>query len=107
MQRPRMSSFRPACSAISSMAELMKEWHGFTPGQKVKLLIETKGADHEDIEHTMQPGAGGVVESIERYANDQGVVVTIVIPVDATNERAIVNAFDELDGPIENFIEAI
>jgi len=88
------------------MAEVLKEWLGFAPDQKVKLLIETKGADHEDIEHTMPPGAGGVICSIERYTNDQGVVVTVWIPVDDSNERGIVNAFDELDGPITNFLEA-
>ncbi|BBB99693.1 hypothetical protein [Bradyrhizobium elkanii] len=35
------------------------------------------------------------------------VVVTIVIWVDDKRDRSIVNAFDELDGPIEKFVEAI
>lgn len=89
------------------MAERLDQWRGLTPGQKVKTLIETKGADHEDIEHTMPPGTEGFVDSIERYTNDQGVVVTVVIWVDSSRGRSIVNAFDELDGPIENFVEAI
>ncbi|WFU52214.1 hypothetical protein QA639_21135 [Bradyrhizobium pachyrhizi] len=89
------------------MAERLAQWRGLTRGQKVKTLEVTKGADHEDIEHTMQPGADGVVDNIDRYDNDQGVVVTVVIWVDSTRERSIVNAYDELDGPIENFLEAI
>ena len=89
------------------MAELLSPWRGLTRGQKIKTLIETKGADHDDIEHTMPPGTDGVVDQIERYSNDQGVVVTIVIWVDDKRDRSIVNAFDELDGPIEKFVEAI
>jgi hypothetical protein len=89
------------------MAERLKEWRGFTPGQKVKTLTEAKGADHEDVEHTAPPGTEAFVDSIERYDNDQGVVVTVVIWVDSSQGRAIVNAFDELDGPIEQFVEAV
>lgn len=89
------------------MSKQLKDWRGFTPNQKVKTLIETKGADHEDVEHTMPPGTEGFIDNIERYSNDQGVVVTVVIWVDSSRGRAIVNAFDELDGPIENFLEAV
>ncbi|WLA44915.1 hypothetical protein QIH80_23520 [Bradyrhizobium elkanii] len=107
MPRRRTSSFRPACSARSSMAERLAQWRGLTRGQKIKTLVETKGADHDDIEHTMPPGTDGVVDQIERYTSEQGVVVTIVIWVDDKRDRSIVNAFDELDGPIEKFVEAI
>jgi hypothetical protein len=89
------------------MPDLLKEWHGFVPGQDVKLLIETMGADHEDIEHTMPAGSVGTVDHIERYTNDQGVAVTVVIWVNSERDRSIVNVFDELDGPIENFLEAV
>ncbi|WP_439357928.1 hypothetical protein [Bradyrhizobium sp. DASA03007] len=88
------------------MPDLLKEWHGFVPGQDVELLIETMGADHEDIEHTMPTGAVGTVDHIERYTNDQGVAVTVVIWVNSERDRSIVNVFDELDGPINNFIKA-
>ncbi|WP_316207494.1 hypothetical protein [Bradyrhizobium sp. SZCCHNR3118] len=86
------------------MARQLKEWGGFTAGQNVTVLIETMGADHLDVEHTMPPGSAGVIDSIDRYDNDQGVVFTVVIPVDG--ESAIVNAFDELDGPIEQMLAA-
>jgi DNA-directed RNA polymerase beta subunit len=89
------------------MAERLKEWRGFTPNQKVKTLTETKGADYNDVEHTMPPGTEAFVDSIDRYDNDQGVVVTVVIWVDSSRGQAIVNAFDELDGPIEQFVEAV
>jgi hypothetical protein len=55
----------------------------------------------------MPPGTEAFVDSIDRYDNDQGVVVTVVIWVDSSRGQAIVNAFDELDGPIEQFVEAV
>ncbi|BBB99696.1 hypothetical protein [Bradyrhizobium elkanii] len=55
------------------MAERLAQWRGLTRGQKIKTLIETKGADHDDIEHTMPPGTDGVVDQIEQYTNEQGV----------------------------------
>jgi predicted RNA-binding protein with TRAM domain len=89
------------------MSEL-KEWQGFRSGQKVELLIETKGDDHDGIEHTVPPGATGFIDHIERYDNDQGVVVAVVIKTNSDNpESHIVNHFDEKDGPIENFLKAM
>jgi hypothetical protein len=76
-------------------------------GQRVKMLVEAKGADHEDIEHTMPVGSVGVIDHIERYKMLQGVGVTVWIPVDEKNDRGIVNTFDEADGPITNFLEAL
>ncbi|WP_316196684.1 hypothetical protein [Bradyrhizobium sp. SZCCHNS3053] len=88
------------------MGELLKEWHGFTPGQDVVLLEETIGDDHEGIEHTMPAGAIGTVDHIERYTNDQGVAVHVIIWVNNERDRSIVNVFDEMDGPITNFLKA-
>ncbi|MHC2552435.1 hypothetical protein [Bradyrhizobium elkanii] len=82
----------------------LAEASGFKVGQQVTVLIETMGADHEDIEHTMPAGSAGIIDSIDRYDNDQGIVFTVVIRVDA--ERCIVNAFDELDGDINTMIAA-
>ncbi|GAB9152548.1 hypothetical protein [Bradyrhizobium diazoefficiens] len=84
----------------------LAEASGFKVGQPVTVLIETKGADHDDVEHTVPAGSAGIIDSIDRYDNDQGIVFTVVIPVDASNERCIVNAFDELDGDIANIIAA-
>lgn len=89
------------------MGELLQEWHGFKRGQEVTTLVETKGADFSDTEYTMPAGAEGFIDDIERYDNDQGVVVTVVIKTSSDDpESYIVNAFDELDGPIANFIKA-
>jgi hypothetical protein len=82
----------------------LPEAEGLKVGQRVTVLIETKGDDHESIEHTMPAGSTGYIECIKRLDGDQGLSFTVYIPVDESNERAIVNVFDELDGPITNFI---
>ncbi|MCA1379485.1 hypothetical protein I6F34_01450 [Bradyrhizobium sp. BRP05] len=87
--------------------ELLKEAFGLKSGQKVRVLEQTMGADHEDIEHTMPAGSVGVIDHIEVLAAPQGIAFTVWIPVDETNERGIVNVFDEADGPIANFLEAM
>jgi hypothetical protein len=89
------------------MGDQLKEANGFRPGQRVKMLVETKGADHEDIEHTLPAGSTGIIDTIERFTNDQGVNFAIWIPIDEKGGRGIINQFDELDGPISNFIEQL
>jgi hypothetical protein len=83
----------------------MHEAAGLKLGQRVSMLTETKGHDHEDIEHTLKPGATGLIECIEHLASPQGLTFTIWIPVDELEGRGIVNVFDESDGPITNFIK--
>ncbi|ARQ95255.1 hypothetical protein [Bradyrhizobium phage BDU-MI-1] len=87
------------------MGELLQEWKGFRPGQRVIVLVEAIGADHEDIEHTTPPGTPGLIDHIERYGMNQGVGVTVWIPVNGEKDRGIVNVFDEADGDIFNFIK--
>jgi ribosomal protein L21E len=70
----------------------------FAVGDSVVILVEATGADHEDIEHTIGAGAIGKIDSID------GDAYTVVIPVDAGDERHIVNVFDEEDGPITAFL---
>jgi len=113
MLRQLTSFCKPACWAISSMDSLTFPYrhgrgdaNGFKLGQRVKLLTEAKGADHEDIEHTFPPGADGIIECIEYRARPQGLTFTIWIPVDEIEDRGIVNVFDESDGPISTFITA-
>jgi hypothetical protein len=89
------------------MGDLLQEANGFRPGQRVKMLVETKGADHEDIEHTLPAGSTGIIDSIQRFTNDQGVNFAIWIPVNEKEVSGIINQFDELDGPITNFIEPL
>ena len=84
----------------------MYEAAGFKLRQRVNMLTETKGADHEDIEHTLAPGSEGIIECIEHLAPPQGLTFTIWIPVNEPEGRGIVNVFDEGDGQICNFITA-
>lgn len=72
-------------------------------GDRVRISVACSGEDHEGQFHELPAGCFGSVDRIETYTNDQGLVFTVVIPIDA--EHNIVNAFDELDGPIEDFLE--
>ena len=83
----------------------LPEAHGFKVGQRITLLEETIGCDHEDIEHTIPPGRDGIIEAIEYISPHQGMGFTIWIPVNELEGRGIVNVFDEADGPITNFIK--
>jgi hypothetical protein len=88
------------------MDNRLNEAAGFKSGQRVTMLVETKGADHEDIEHTLPAGSTGIIDSIETLRGPQGLNFTIWIPVNEAEDRGIVNQFDEMDGPISNFIAA-
>jgi hypothetical protein len=85
----------------------LHEAAGFKLGQRVTMLVETKGEDHESIEHTLSAGTTGIIECIEHLCVPQGLTFTIWIPVDELEGRGIVNVFDEGDGHISNFLEAI
>jgi hypothetical protein len=91
----------------SSYMHSLPEASGFKLGQRVKTLVDTTGADHEDIEHTLPPGNAAIIECIEHLATPQGLSFTLWIPVNELEGRGIVNVFDEADGPITNFIEPL
>jgi hypothetical protein len=82
------------------------EAKGFKVGQRVTMLVECIGNDHEDNEHRVKPGSDGLVEAIEHFAPPQGLTFTIWIPVNELEGRGIANVFDESDGPITTFIKA-
>jgi hypothetical protein len=86
---------------------LKPELAGFKLGQRVKTLVVTQGADHDDNEVTILPGADALIEGIEQLAPPQGLTFTLWIPVNELEGRGIVNVFDEADGPITNFIKTI
>lgn len=85
----------------------LPEGGGFKVGQRVTMLDVCIGDDHESIEHTILPGAEGIIECIETLAPPQGLTFTVWIPVNELEGRGIVNVFDESDGPISNFMEPI
>jgi hypothetical protein len=84
----------------------LPEASGFKLGQRVTMLDVCVGADHDDIEHTILPGADGLIECIEHLAPPQGLTFTVWIPINELEGRGIVNVFDEDDGPITNFLKA-
>jgi hypothetical protein len=73
-------------------------------GQRVTMLVETKGDDHEGNEHTLPPGSIGIIESIVTFPPPQGLSYAVWIAVNEAEDRGIVNCFDESDGPIDNFL---
>ena len=89
------------------MYEALSEAFGLTPGQRVRVLEVTRGADHEDTEHVVAAGAIGVIDFIEKLPAPQGVSFTVAIPVDSSGERHIVNVFDQSDGPIDQFLQPV
>lgn len=84
----------------------LPEAAGFKVGQRVTMLEQTMGCDHEDIEHTIPVGNDAIIDTIEILPAPQGLTFTIWIPVDEADDRGIVNVFDESDGPITNFIKS-
>jgi hypothetical protein len=82
----------------------LSEASGFKLGQRVKLLAEAKGADHEDNEHTVPVGSDALIECIEMLLPPQCLSFTLWIPINELEGRGIVNVFDESDGPITDFI---
>jgi hypothetical protein len=84
----------------------LPEAKGFKVGQRVQTATVCMGADHDDIERTILPGADALIERIEQLPAPQGLTFTVWIPVNELEGRGIVNVFDESDGPITNFITA-
>lgn len=76
-------------------------------GDRVRISVPCSGDNHDGENHELEAGCLGQVWSIDTYTNDQGLAITVVIPVDDEHNIVNVNVFDELDGPIENFLEKI
>ena len=80
------------------------EAEGFKLGQRVTMLVKSKGADHDDIEHTVPQNADALIECIEMLPPPQGLAFTLWIPVNEPEDRGIVNVIDQTDGHITTFI---
>ena len=79
----------------------------FKVGESVRLKVATSGDDHRDNERHLPPGKIGRIDSIDHYGEDQGIGYTVVIPATPKGFYSIVNVFDEGDGPITDFFEAL
>lgn len=77
------------------MTPKISSWHGFQPGDRVVMLVETIGETPEGGEVTYPPGTPAVINSIDWYGGSQGYGVTVVIGDD--EDRTIVNVFDDGD----------
>lgn len=74
---------------------------GFTVGQPVRVLVPTLGDDGNGTEQSFDAGALAVISSIADLGAPQHATFTVAI------EGAIVNVFDQTDGPITSFLEPI
>ena len=101
------STARAFCAWWQKQAHARPGETAFHKGQRVTVLVETKGDDHESHAHTIAPGSPGIIESIHVLAAPQGVAYEVWIPVPGSPDRGIVNIFDESDGPIDNFLVPI
>ena len=61
------------------MSEHLTEAFGFSVGQAVRMLCECSGDDCDGTYHQVEAGAEGTIDSIERFANAQGVNITVVV----------------------------
>jgi hypothetical protein len=77
------------------MTPKISSWHGFRPGDRIVMLIETMGEMPEGGEITYPPGTAAVINGIDWYGGSQGHGVTVVIGDD--EDRTIVNVFDDGD----------
>ena len=69
-------------------------WHGFVTGQRVRMLVETRGATADDEEITHPPGTLGTISRLANFGDFQGEGVDVVV---GDGDRAICNSFDDRD----------
>lgn len=69
-------------------------WHGFTAGQRVIMLIETKGATADDEEVIYPAGTSATIGGLANFGKYQGEGVDVTI---GEGDRTICNSFDDRD----------
>ena len=85
--------------------QVMQPLDKFECNQFARLLVETRGADHEDVEHVISSGVIGQITKIELLPHPQGFTYYVSVPVPGTDGgRSIETVFDEKDGPITSFL---
>jgi hypothetical protein len=71
-----------------------QSWHGFVSGQRVRMLIETRGATADDEEITYPSGTLATISTLADFGVFQGEGVDLVI---GDGDSAICNSFDDRD----------
>ena len=69
-------------------------WHGFAAGQRIVMLIETRGATPDDDEVMYPAGSYATIDATVDFGTFQGKGVHVVI---GEGDRAICNSFDDRD----------
>ena len=69
-------------------------WRGFVAGQRIMMLIETRGDTSNDDEVTYPIGSIGTIDATVDFGAFQGNGAHVII---GEGDRAICNSFDELD----------
>jgi hypothetical protein len=75
-------------------AKPIPTWHNFVAGQRVILLIETRGATADDDEVVYPAGSYGVIDATVDFGMYQGKGAHVII---GEGDRAICNSFDDRD----------
>jgi hypothetical protein len=70
------------------------EWHGFAVGQRIMMLVETRGANGDDIEIEHPVGSSAAIVAIADFGPHQGYGVDVVV---GEGNLAICNSFDDSD----------
>lgn len=73
---------------------LKQSWHGFISGQRVRMLIETRGATADDREIAHPSGTLATIIRLADFGDFQGDGVDLVI---GDGDCAICNSFDDRD----------
>lgn len=71
-----------------------QSWHGFVSGQRVRMLIETRGATADDDEIAHPSGTLATIAGLANFGDFQGDGVDLVI---GDGDRTICNSFDDQD----------
>jgi hypothetical protein len=72
----------------------LEKWHGFTTGQQVRMLIETRGAAADDREVAFPVGSHATIVAIADFGDHQGYGVDLVI---GEGDNTICNSYDDSD----------
>jgi hypothetical protein len=76
------------------MTSTIQIWQGFTAGQRVIMLVETRGATADDDEVTYSAGTCATIAAVVDFGKFQGKGVDVII---GEGDRTICNSFDDRD----------
>jgi hypothetical protein len=72
----------------------LQNWRGFAGGERIVMLIETKGATADDEEIAHPSGTEATIDALADFGDYQGNGVHITV---GRGPRSICNSFDDRD----------